>query len=90
MTCHTEFIPRGRPAAALLSLDEDGAQFTTDLAKKLGIYRDDLRSVMKASIQHGLVNTEHRKIGAKRHALWYLTPDGARVAEVLRSMTGAA
>lgn len=90
MTCHTQFIPRGRPAAALLTLDEDGAQFTSDLTKKLGIYRDDLRSAMKASIEHGLVDTEHRKIGTKRHALWYLTPDGARVAELLRSMSGAA
>lgn len=86
------YTPKGVPRAAILALDEHGAQFTTDLAGIIQKSVKDLRTALMPASAHGLVRFEPRKRPGGRGVpavLWYLTPAGAKLAERLAAEQGA-
>jgi predicted ArsR family transcriptional regulator len=86
------YTPRGIPRAAILALDEHGAQFSAELSNLAAAATKDLVTALAPAMAHGLLRSEPRKRpgGRGRPAtLWYLTPVGARLAEQLRKPPSA-
>lgn len=86
------YTPNGIPRAALLALDEHGAQFSPELRNLAATATKDLVTALAPAIEHGLLLSEPRKRpgGRGRPAtLWFLTPAGAKLAEQLRQPPSA-
>jgi hypothetical protein len=79
------YTPTGHPLAILLLLDDEGAQFTPYISRRVGIHTTNVRKALIPCMRHDLVGSEFRVSDGCRATLWHLTPKGSRVAGELRA-----
>jgi DNA-binding MarR family transcriptional regulator len=83
------YAPKDTARAILIALDEHGAQLSPDLARLAGVEQYTLGQNLETAIRRGLIGRKPSVHNRKRCVLWYLTPEGAALAEALATEEGA-
>lgn len=83
------YIPKGKALQAMRMLDEEGAQFASELSAHISVLGTDLKRTLEAALRHKLVGCEYRiRHGLKKHMLWFLTPQGVELMARVREAEG--
>jgi predicted ArsR family transcriptional regulator len=68
-----------------LILDEDGAQYSADLSRMLGIELETIHSRLNHATSAGVIGHERRKRNGHTHSLWYLTSKAEATLQLIRA-----